>query len=80
MLRYMTGGVMMGVGGALASGCSIGQGLTGLSTLSLGSFIATVGIFSGGWLALVLTTPSMVADSSGNAGDPTKDATPAGCG
>ena len=80
MLRYMTGGVMMGVGGALASGCSIGQGLTGMSTLSLGSFIATVGIFSGGWLALALTTPSVVADSKGDAGATTPDATAAGCG
>jgi len=80
MLRYMTGGVMMGVGGALASGCSIGQGLTGMSTLSLGSFIATVGIFTGGWLALMLTTPSVVVESRGNAGDPPKDVPATGCG
>jgi hypothetical protein len=28
---------LMGVGGVLAMGCTIGQGLTGLSTLSFGS-------------------------------------------
>jgi hypothetical protein len=52
MLRYMGGGALMGIGGALALGCSIGQGLTGLSTLALGSFLAAGGILGGAWLAL----------------------------
>jgi len=52
MARYMTGGALMGIGGALALGCSIGQGLTGLSTLALGSFLAAGGILLGGRLAL----------------------------
>ena len=52
MLRYMAGGVLMGAGGALAFGCSIGQGLTGLSTLALGSFLAAGGILGGAALAL----------------------------
>lgn len=52
MLRYMGGGALMGVGGALALGCSIGQGLTGLSTLALGSFLAAGGILGGAALAL----------------------------
>jgi uncharacterized membrane protein YedE/YeeE len=47
MLRYIAGGVSMGVGGALALGCSIGQGLTGLSTLALSSVIAMAGILVG---------------------------------
>jgi uncharacterized protein len=47
MLRYIAGGVAMGVGGALAMGCSIGQGLTGLSTLALSSLIAMAGILVG---------------------------------
>ena len=50
--RSIVGGVLMGVGGALASGCSVGQGLTGMSTLAYESMLATVGIFLGGWLAL----------------------------
>lgn len=53
MLRYMGGGAMMGIGGALALGCSIGQGLTGLSTLALGSFIAAGGILAGAAIGLV---------------------------
>jgi len=41
------GGLLMGVGGVLAAGCSIGQGLSGLSTLSLASFAAVAGILLG---------------------------------
>jgi uncharacterized protein len=52
MARYMAGGTLMGVGGALALGCSIGQGLTGLSTLAFGSFLAAGGILLGARLAL----------------------------
>jgi uncharacterized membrane protein YedE/YeeE len=52
MLRSMAGGVLMGVGGALALGCSIGQGLSGLSTLAIGSLLAAAGIFTGASLAL----------------------------
>jgi uncharacterized membrane protein YedE/YeeE len=52
MLRYMAGGALMGLGGALALGCSIGQGLTGLSTLALGSFLSAAGIVAGVWVAL----------------------------
>ncbi len=52
MLRSMGGGALMGVGGALALGCSIGQGLTGISTLALPSFLAAGGILLGAWAAL----------------------------
>lgn len=47
MLRYLLGGLLMGIGGGLGLGCSIGQGITGLSTLSLGSVIAVAGILLG---------------------------------
>lgn len=47
MLRSLSGGVLMGIGGAMAYGCSVGQGLTGLSTLGLPSFIAVAGILTG---------------------------------
>jgi uncharacterized protein len=47
MLRSIGGAALMGSGGAMAYGCSIGQGLTGLSTLSLASFIAVAGILLG---------------------------------
>ncbi len=42
----------MGVGGVTAMGCTIGQGLSGVSTLALGSFIALAGIIAGAVLAL----------------------------
>ena len=62
MPRYLVGAACMGVGGALALGCSIGQGLTGMSTLSFASMMAISGIFVGGWLALKLER-STVASS-----------------
>lgn len=43
----LTGAVLMGFGGVTALGCTIGQGLSGVSTLALGSFIALTGIISG---------------------------------
>jgi uncharacterized membrane protein YedE/YeeE len=52
MLRSAGGAALMGAGGAMALGCSIGQGLTGLSTLALGSFVAVAGILSGSALGL----------------------------
>lgn len=48
------GGLLMGFGGVLAAGCSIGQGLSGLSTLSLASFPAVTGILLGALAALAL--------------------------
>lgn len=51
MLRYIAGGALMGAGGALALGCSIGQGLTGLSTLSFSSMISAAAIVVGARLA-----------------------------
>jgi len=52
MLRGIAGGTLMGIGGVLALGCSIGQGLTGISTLSLASFLAVAGIVLGSLLGL----------------------------
>ncbi len=47
MLRSAGGAALMGAGGVMAYGCSIGQGLTGLSTLALASFVAVAGILLG---------------------------------
>jgi uncharacterized membrane protein YedE/YeeE len=43
----LLGAVLMGFGGVTALGCTIGQGLTGLSTLAMGSIIAVAGIVGG---------------------------------
>lgn len=48
------GGLLMGLGGVLAVGCSIGQGLSGLSTLAYASAPACIGIVAGALLVLRL--------------------------
>jgi uncharacterized membrane protein YedE/YeeE len=45
--NQLIGAVLMGFGGVTALGCTVGQGITGLSTLALGSFIAVAGIVAG---------------------------------
>jgi len=52
MANHLVGGALMGFGGITALGCTVGQGLSGISTLALGSFIATGSIFAGAVLAL----------------------------
>lgn len=47
MKRHMVGAVMMGVGGVMSLGCTFGQGISGVSTLSLGSFLAIASILFG---------------------------------
>ena len=44
---HIIGGILMGFGGVTALGCTIGQGLTGVSTLALGSIIALASIITG---------------------------------
>ena len=46
----MFGGALMGVGGIMTLGCTVGQGLTGLSTLALASFIAISSILLSGYV------------------------------
>ena len=48
----LLGAVLMGFGGVTALGCTIGQGMSGLSTLAMGSFIAVAGIVGGSVLML----------------------------
>jgi hypothetical protein len=43
----LLGAVLMGFGGVTALGCTVGQGLSGLSTLAIGSVLAVVGIVAG---------------------------------
>ena len=45
--RHLWGAALMGTGGVLALGCSIGQGITGLATLSVGSLLAVIGMVLG---------------------------------
>lgn len=50
--NHMLGATLMGFGGVTAMGCTIGQGVTGVSTLALGSFIALVSMIAGCWATL----------------------------
>ena len=52
LTRHLGGAMLMGAGGVLALGCTIGQGITGMSTLSLGSMIAWLSILGGGYLGI----------------------------
>lgn len=51
-ITHIVGGAMMGFGGVLAMGCTVGQGITGVSTLALGSFMALVSIIFGSALTM----------------------------
>ncbi|MEE8393581.1 MAG: YeeE/YedE family protein [Rhodospirillales bacterium] len=52
MIRHMFGAAIMGVGGVMAMGCTIGQGISGMSTLSLGSLLSLLFIVFGGVFGL----------------------------
>lgn len=47
LANHLVGGALMGVGGVTAMGCTIGQGLTGVSTLGATSFVAVGAIVAG---------------------------------
>jgi hypothetical protein len=47
LVNHIAGGVLMGIGGVTALGCTIGQGLSGISTLALGSILAVAAIVAG---------------------------------
>jgi uncharacterized membrane protein YedE/YeeE len=50
--NHLVGASLMGVGGVCALGCTIGQGMSGISTLSLTSFVALAAIIGGAVAAL----------------------------
>jgi uncharacterized protein len=50
--NHLIGAALMGVGGVTAMGCTVGQGLSGLSTLALGSFLAFAAIVAGAIAAI----------------------------
>jgi uncharacterized membrane protein YedE/YeeE len=67
--RYLTGAVLMGVGGVLAGGCTVGAGLSGVPTLSVAAILALLSIIAGGAAmnrALGVTRPT--AGSAAQAG------------
>jgi uncharacterized membrane protein YedE/YeeE len=51
-LRNLAGAALMGIGGVMALGCTVGQGITGVSTLAIGSFLTFAAIVAGGFYGL----------------------------
>lgn len=70
--RYMAGAVLMGVGGVLAGGCTVGAGLSGVPTLSFAAILALAAITLGGLTANRLLNVS----SGGSAGSSPTQPTP----
>jgi len=52
MINHLVGAVLMGFGGVISFGCTIGQGVSGVSTLALGSFITLASIVFGSALTM----------------------------
>jgi uncharacterized membrane protein YedE/YeeE len=50
--NHVVGGILMGFGGITALGCTIGQAITGISTLALGSFLTFFAIVAGSALTM----------------------------
>ncbi|MDI3336242.1 YeeE/YedE family protein [Defluviimonas aestuarii] len=62
--RYLAGAVLMGVGGVLAGGCTVGAGLAGIPTLSVAAILALLAIVAGARI----TDRALSASPSGSAG------------
>ena len=63
MFRHILGGTLMGFGGVTAMGCTIGQGMTGVSTLSLGSFLAFFSIVAGAAITMKIQYYMMMREA-----------------
>ena len=61
---HIFGASMMGIGGVLAMGCTIGQGVTGISTLSLGSFLTVSSIIMGSAITMKIQYYTMVYEDA----------------
>jgi uncharacterized membrane protein YedE/YeeE len=51
-IRNLVGAILMGIGGVTALGCTIGQAVTGFSTLAAGSLLTFLAILLGGYIAM----------------------------
>lgn len=60
--RNLFGAALMGIGGVLGLGCTVGQALTGVSTLALGSFLTFAAILAGGYIGVKTLTHMLMKD------------------
>jgi uncharacterized membrane protein YedE/YeeE len=63
MVYHIIGGMLMGFGGITAMGCTVGQGITGFSTLSLGSILALASIIAGSAITMKIQYNIMMREA-----------------
>ncbi len=61
---HFIGAILMGIGGTMALGCTIGQGITGISTLALGSFLTFFAILFGSALTMKIQYYKMLYEDA----------------
>ena len=66
--NHVIGGVLMGFGGVLGLGCTVGQAITGVSTLALGSFLVFLGIVFGSALTMKIQYYKLVYEDEASFG------------
>ncbi|GHE93140.1 membrane protein [Aliiroseovarius zhejiangensis] len=76
MGRYLTGGALMGFGGVLAGGCTVGAGISGVATLSVAAVLALIAISAGAWAAGRVDARFTSRSNDGSAARPTTQAQP----
>jgi len=67
-VNHLIGAVLMGFGGVLAMGCTIGQGVTGFSTLAVGSILTFLAIVFGSALTMKVNYYKMVYEDEASFG------------
>lgn len=64
LMMHVIGAVLMGFGGVLALGCTIGQAITGVSTLALGSILVFLSIMYGSALTMKMQYYKMLYEDA----------------
>lgn len=72
--RYIAGASLMGMGGVLAGGCTVGAGLAGVPTLSIAALLAILAIGAGGALTARLIRDGAPSNAAGQATRPLQPA------
>ena len=63
-IRHFVGAVLIGIGGVLSLGCTIGQGVSGVSTLAIGSILTLLSIIFGASLMMKIEYYKAVYEES----------------
>lgn len=76
MGRYLSGGALMGYGGVLAGGCTVGAGLSGLAILSVTALVALGAIVTGALVTDRIILRRLTSRSNGESGAPSSTPAP----